>query len=229
MTNEKKYALLTKMIREYDDAAKLDGLGEKMIQNPALYTRDPFFPFLAAAAELLLDVQAAMDRGTTSAETLAALKRIYNSCPPYRPAMYGFFRSGDMWALCDGFRFVRLHDKPGSIPEAPEAAEGNPPIDLEKIAHDALVGAEDVELPAAGQIKAYIAEQKAKHGSKKTRWDKYEALPGWWCDPQFLLDLVQALPGASAVKAPGPLKPVYLKSENGDGLLLPVKPPQVQA
>ena len=229
MTNEKKYALLVKMIREYDDAAKLEGLGEKMIQNPALYTRDPFFPFLACAAELLLDVQAAMDRGTTSAETLAALKRIYNSTPESRQAMRGFFRSGDMWALCDGFRFVRLHDKPGSIPEAPQGAGDKPPIDLDEYAKQALVDAEDVELPQAGQIKAYIAEQKAKHGGKKNRWERYEALPGWWCDPQFLLDLVQALPGASAVKAPGPYKPVYLKSENGDGLLLPCKPPQVQA
>ena len=229
MTNEKKYALLVKMIQEYDNTAKLDGLGDKMIQRPDLYTHSQNFPFLACAAELLLDVQAAMDRQTTSAETLAALKRIYNSCPASRPAMAGFFRSGDMWALCDGFRFVRLHDKPGSIPEAPEAAGGKPPIDLEKTAQGAVVGAEEVELPAAGQIKAVIAEQKAKHGAKKTYWDKYEALPGWYCDPQFLLDLVQALPGAKAVKAPGAHKPVYLRSENGDGMLLPVRPPQVQA
>lgn len=34
MTNEKKYALLVKMIQEYDNAAKLEGLGDKMIQHP---------------------------------------------------------------------------------------------------------------------------------------------------------------------------------------------------
>ena len=229
MTNEKKYTLLVKMIREYDEAAKLGGFGEKVIQRPDTFAHSSVSPFLACAAELLLDVQAAMDRATTSTETLAALKRIYNSCPASRPAMDGFFRSGDMWALCDGCRFVRLHDKPGSIPEAPQAPGDTPPIDLEKTAQQALVGAEDVELPPAGQIKAYIAEQKARHGTKKNRWERYEALPGWWCDPQFLLNLVQALPGAAAVKAPGPYKPVYLKSENGDGLLLPCKPPQVQA
>ena len=166
MTNEKKYALLVKMIREYDDAAKLEGLGEKMIQRPDSYTHDEFFPFLAAAAELLLDVRAAMDRGTTSAETLAALKRIYNSCLASQPAMDGFFWSGDMWALCDGFRFVRLHDKPGSIPEAPQGAGDKPPIDLEKIAHDALVGAEDVELPTAGQIKAFICANPRYYRAK---------------------------------------------------------------
>ena len=226
MTNEKKYALLVKMIQEYDNAAKLDGLGDKTIQRPDQFTHSQNFPFLACAAELLLDVRAAMGRQTTSTETLAALKRIYNSCPASRPAMDGFFRSGDMWALCDGFRFVRLHDKPGSIPEAPEAAGGKSPLDLEKYAQEALVGAEEVELPAAGQIKAVIAAEKAKHGSKKNNWDKWEALPGWYCNPQFLLDLVQALPGAKAVKAPGAHKPVYLKSENGDALLLPVRPPQ---
>lgn len=226
MTNEKKYTLLVKMIREYDAAAKLDGLGDDMIQRPDLYTHSEAFPFLACAAELLLDVQAAMDRGTTSAETLAALKRIYNNCPASRPDMDGFFRSGDMWALCDGFRFVRLHSKPGSIPEAQPTPGDKSPLDLEKLAQEALVGAEDVELPTAGQIKAVIAEEKAKHGSKKNRWDKWEALPGWYCDPQFLLDLVQALPGAKAVKAPGPYKPLYLRSENGDGYLLPVRPRQ---
>lgn len=226
MTNEKKYTLLVKMIHEYDHETKLDGLGDKVIQRPDMYAHSGVSPFLACAAELLLDVQAAMDRETTSTETLAALKRIYNSLPASRPAMDGFFRSGDMWALCDGFRFVRLHDKPGSIPEAPGAAGGNPPIDLEKYAQEALVGAEDVDLPTAGQIKAVIAAEKAKHGSKKNRWDKWEALPGWYCDPQFLLDLVQALPGAKAVKAPGAKKPLYLRSENGDGYLLPVRPPQ---
>ena len=226
MTNEKKYTLLVKMIREYDDAAKLDGFGEKAIERPDVFAYSENFPFLACAAELLLDVQAAMDRGTTSAETLAALKRIYNSCPASRPAMMGFFRSGDMWALCDGCRFVRLHSKPGSIPEAQQTPDGKSPLDLEKIAQEALVGAEDVELPTAGQIKAVIAEEKAKHGSKKNNWDKWEALPGWYCDPQFLLDLVQALPGAKAVKALGAKKPLYLRSENGDALLLPVRPPQ---
>lgn len=224
MTNEKKYTLLVKMIREYDDAAKLDGLGEKVIERPDVFAHSGVSPFLACAAELLLDVQAAMDRGTTSAETLAALKRIYNNCPASRPALDGFFRSGDMWALCDGFQFVRLHSKPGSIPEA--QSRGKSPLDLEKLAQEALVGAEDVELPTAGQIKAVIAAEKAKHGSRKNRWDKWEALPGWYGDPQFLLDLVQALLGAKAVKAPGAYKPLYLRSENGDGYLLPVRPPQ---
>ena len=44
MTNEKKYTLLVKMIREYDEAAKLDGFGEKVIQRPGTFAHSSVSP-----------------------------------------------------------------------------------------------------------------------------------------------------------------------------------------
>lgn len=224
MTNEKRYQFACEMLRAYD--AISDGAmnaAEEVIANPHKWENAVFFPFYAAAAEMLIEARQGMDKNTTAAGTLSALKRIYKSCAAsHRESLRGFFPSGDRWALCDGYRFIRLNSKPESIPDAPPAPEY---FNLDGCIPADARDAEPVELPTAAEIKAHIADRKAKHGKKwRTNSDAaIQALPGWWCNPEYLLDMIQALPGGVAYKPGGPFKPLYIESPDGDALLLPVR------
>lgn len=79
-----------------------------------------------------------------------------------------------------------------------------------------------MELPSTAKIKNAIADLKSKYG-KEWKRKPIEALPGWWCNPQYLLDMVQALPGGTARAPKNERSPLYYESEDGDALLLPVR------
>lgn len=219
MTNEKRYELVLKMIRDYD--AVTDRNTEKLIEKyPYICAKCKTLPFIGAAAQMLIDARQGMDKQTTSAGSLAALNRVYKSAAAgVRENLHGFFPSGDRWALCDGYRFIRVNSKPESIPMAPESPN---PLDLDRAIPQGAREAEPVSLPSAAAIKAAIAELKARYG-KEWKYQPYEALPGWWCNPQYLLDMVQALPDGTAYAPKNDKAPLYYESENGDALLLPVR------
>lgn len=45
-------------------------------------------------------------------------------------------------------------------------------------------------------------------------------------NPQYLIDMIQALPGCTAYKPQSQTSPIYFEAPNGDdGILLPVRPP----
>ena len=225
MTNEQRYELAVNMLRAYDLETGNNG-AERIIKNPQEWTADTgYFPIYRAAALLLVEARQGMDKATGGAGRTAALNRIYKNARAIgRRGLNGVFRSGDKWALCDGHRFVRLFVKPESIPEA----EGDP-MDLEKCIPEESRYSEAVELPTVAEIKAHMAEHKHKRG-RRVSYESIEAFPGWWCNPQYLLDMLAALPGGTAHKPKSAMSPLYYESEDGDALLLPVrKAPTAQA
>lgn len=221
MTDEKRYELICSMLRSYD--AISDGVmnaAEEVIRKPHKWTGCDWRPFYAYAAQMLLDARQGMDKKTTGAGRLSALNRIYKNCADSRPSLKGFFPSGDRWAICDGYRFIRLNSKPESIPEAPQAVK---PLDLDKIILADALNSEVVNLPSAAEVKAAIADLKSKYGRDWNNRHPIEALPGWWCNPQYLLDMIQALPDGTAHKPENCYSPLYYHSEDGDAILLPVR------
>ena len=75
-------------------------------------------------------------------------------------------------------------------------------------------------------MKAFISEMKAKHGAKN---NIPYCIDGFiYVNPQFLLDFMQALPGCEAIRPEDAKHPIYFKSEDGDGILLPVNPATVK-
>ena len=82
-----------------------------------------------------------------------------------------------------------------------------------------------LNLPTIAELKAFIAENKAKYG-KDNRIpyciDNYV-----YVNPQYLIDFMQALPDCTAYKPDNNKSPIYFIADNGDGILLPVNPASV--
>lgn len=216
MTSEKIFENVLAMMKAYDAAADMS-MTEKILEDPEAWSRCAFNPFIASAAALIQATREGMDKKTTPAGSLAAVKRIYKSALSMPNAsLHGATRSGDRWSICDGYRFIRLNSKPESIPEVHGLG-----FDPEKAIPAGARDAEPVTLPTVAELKEKIAALKAEHGRAWTR-EPIEALPGWWCNPQYLLDMVQALPGGTAYAPAGRVSPLYYESPDGDALLLPV-------
>lgn len=146
---------------------------------------------------------------------LNAINHVYKNSYAQRgrEALHGTFKSGDMWAVCDSYRFIRTKNRPQELPES----RG---INIEMcIPNDAKHG-EKCIMPTAQEIKEYT---KA-HGFTRVRNPgMIEAFPGWWCNPFYLLDMVQAFPDAVYYKPSNATTALYCESEDGDALLCPVR------
>lgn len=218
MTHEKRYALVCEMIREYSkERGDPVECAEQIIKNPHEWAGCGTVPFWGDAAELLIEAKQGMDKAVTPKGQLAALTNVYKSALSMpREGLHGAFKSGDRWAVCDGYRFIRVNSKPESIPEA----DGG--VNLDACIPPDVRAADVVDLPNVAEIKAAMADLKAKYG-RDWREKPIEAAPGWWCRPKFLLDMIQALPGGKAYRPKGGTSAMYYESEDGDALLLPVR------
>jgi len=229
MKNELRYQTLCEMLYSYD-AATGNGGAAHVIANPHSWTNNPYQPFYANAAYLLIEALEGMDTRTTDRGTLAAIKRIVKACPKNQPHIDGVIESVNedgetRFVICDGARLIRLKQDPVSVKHAdPEKAMNSKTIN--GIMNVPKYGA-PLELPAVNELKAFIAEKKAKHGSK---YNVPYCLGGdIYVNPMFLLDMLQALPGCQAIKPEKAYAPIYFKSEDGDGILLQVRVPKSDA
>lgn len=218
MTAEKRYELIVGMLRMHEDkGSPTEGITDEVIKNPSAWVNSDYFPFYANGAQLILECREEMDKQNgVASSSLAAIKRIYKSaCRGVREEFHGAFKSGEKWAICDGYRIVRLNSKPESIPET----KGD--LDIERTIGSARDG-EIVALPSVSEVKAKIAELKSMYG--RTWWTMpIEPLPGWYCNPQYLLDMLQALPNGRAHLPKNSISPLYYESDDGDALILPVR------
>lgn len=231
MTNEKRYELICKMMREYDRVN-----GENSLVNVEKAIRDPYSaynvsfggkpysydPFFEAATELLRDALAGISEQSTSKTVAAAVKRMLAK-DDTRPALKFMhrieFRGEIRYAVCDGYRALALkHD----ITCLPHANEGENFIDLNQ-AMD-LEKHVEINLPTVKDLKATIAAHPELN-SRKTRGNRAPALldEKIGVNAVYLLDMLQALPGCRAWMTGSYYKPIYFESEDGDGILLPVR------
>lgn len=216
MTCERRYKLVCDMLRDYcmKDYGNTE-LAKKVILDPHMWQCDSSnLPFYAYASELLIDAKAGMDKATTPKQRLAVLNRVVKNAP--REDFRGIFKSGERWAVSDAYRFIRINERPLSIPEVKND------IDLDRIIPKNTISAETVELPNVADIRAFMATNKIKSG-RYISYNPIEAVPGWWCNPSYLLDMVQALPGGKAYKPANHYSPLYYQSDDGDALLCAVR------
>lgn len=219
MTNEKRYQTICEMVLEHGRVVEREELANDVIKNPHKYVGHKYFTFFANAAALLVDCMEQNAKNSRTGSENAAIKRIFKSIDPYREALRGVFEQNGKWILTDGYRALRLNEKPEAIPEC-AGVESTEDI-MDKAKNKAL-DREKVTLPDVSAIKLYIAEAKAKYG-KKWKRQPIEALPGWYCNPQYLLDIMQALPDGTAYRPEKWSDMLYYESEKGDAVLLPVK------
>lgn len=220
MTNEKRYQTICEMTLTHGRCIEMEELANDVIKNPHKYIRHKYFTFFANAAALLVDCMEQEAKKSRTGSENAAIKRIFKSIDPYRENLRGVFEQSGKWIITDGCRAIRLNEKPEAIPECVGIKSIEDIIDTEK---NKALDREKAELPDIASIKLYIAEMKAKHGKDWQRNNPIEALPGWYCNPQYLLDIMQALPDGTAYRPEKWNDMLYYESEKGDAVLLPVK------
>lgn len=219
MTNEKRYQTICEMVLEHGIDVVREKLANDVIKNPHKYVEHKHFTFFANAAALLVECLEQEAKKSRTGSENAAIKRIFKSIDPYRENLRGVFEQSGKWIITDGYRALRLNEKPEAIPECIGAKSVAETMDMAK---NKAIDHEKVELPEISAIKLYIAEAKAKYG-KEWKRQPMEALPGWYCNPQYLLDIMQALPDGTAYRPEKWSDMLYYESEKGDAVLFPVK------
>lgn len=212
MTANETVKSVSIILRELDTMTE-QNLVDKIIREPWNWTQSNFMAY-AAAAKILADAYIKMDVKTTSKNKLAAIKRIYRSCPSSRPSMQGFFTYENQYVLCDGHRLIRLQEDLVSIPHV---TGGN--LDVGKVMKDAIIleGGKTLKVPDLATLKMLKASSDQKPVTRAL-------INGFVCvNLQYLIDMMEALPGCIMYQPDKPINPIYMKAPNGDdGILLPM-------
>lgn len=162
--------------------------------------------------------------GTKSIVT-AANRIIKNAKLLKKPVLEGMFtnqaRDGSMlYCVCDSFVAIRFNEKP-PLPEIDEKYHGQE-MQLEHIVKP-MDDSNEIILPDISELKVYIKthEIKEKNNPKKVADYLLDEELNLWVNPQYLLNAMECLPDCKAYAA-NRISPIYLKAENGDGVVMPV-------
>ena len=162
--------------------------------------------------------------GTKSIVT-AANRIIKNAESLKKPLLAGMFtnqtRDGStLYCVCDSFVAIRFNEKP-FLPEIDEKYHGQE-MQLEQIVKP-MDGSKEIALPDLSELKVYIKTHKIKEKNNPKKVADYlldEEL-NLWVNPQYLLNAMECLPDCKAYAA-NRISPIYVKAENGDGVVMPV-------
>lgn len=134
--------------------------------------------------------------------------------------LQGMVFQNDMYCVCDGYRILRLHEDVTSVPHIDNTTSTPDLADLMKSAYKNMT--EQLVLPEESELKAYISRCKAVAGNKHTY--SYQLAENVYVNPQYLLDMLQALPECECWINSDSKGMIYFIAETGDGVLLPVHP-----
>lgn len=221
MTSAKMYEHICTMLRQYDQETGRND-AEKVIARPADFAaldKLPYYAFYSSAAAMLIESRRGMDTKTTPKTAISAITRIIKSIQPERKQFKGIFENRGKYVICDGYRLIRLNEDISSVPHTEND------FDVAGVMRGCSAEGETIALPTVGDLKAYIAANTKKVGRRKET-SPYFLNDVVYVNPQYLIDMIQALPGCTAYKPESPVSPIYFASESGDGILLPVRPPK---
>nr|DAH41415.1 MAG TPA: hypothetical protein [Caudoviricetes sp.]DAU29835.1 MAG TPA: hypothetical protein [Caudoviricetes sp.] len=174
--------------------------------------------------EFDLLLQQSKKSGTKSIVT-AANRIIKNAESTGKDVLVGMFENKDKYGeikycVCDGFVAIRFNEKP-LLPEIDEKYYGQE-MQLEQIVKP-MDGSKEITLPDISELKVYIKTHKIKEKNNSKKVADYLLNEGLnlWVNPQYLLNVMECLPDCKAYAA-NRISPIYLKAENGDGVVMPV-------
>lgn len=225
MLPEKRYAIICEMLYSYDEATNNTAAAE-VIKAPHQWEKSSYFPFYANAAQLLIEAAESMDKKTTSAGTLAALKRVVKNG---NKALYiydnGLYKTTgtdgiERFTAITNHMIIRLLK---DVPSAPHATRKIYPDKAINNLMDAAIreaAPEEMKLPDAKEVKQFISQEKAKGNTDKIAFPLIEG--ELYVNPNYFLDILQIFPNCTAYQPPTSRSPIYFKHEAGDAILLPV-------
>lgn len=164
-----------------------------------------------------------------------AAKRILDTARSntYHESLYKAYRGSKGVLVCDNARAVRFNlDTAPTLEEHPENYHDYP--DIDRVIDGQKDNTVTLNVPCLAELRAYIKTEKArlKAERKKEKGVRLvvhdEGGREIHLDAVYLLDMFEALPGATITTAQvmPHIKGLYFKAENGDGVLLPLKQPK---
>lgn len=219
MNAQRTIEKVTAMLYAYDKATG-HKFAPEILQNPvAAEAKFYYLDFYGPAAEIIAAARA--DLAKKAGSPVNALKRIANAA--IRDELRGVSYSGDYSYVISGFHGVKIPGKIDGLPAVP-GADSIPGL-FDSIKKDVKNRYNiTLNLPQAADIKAFIAANGLRRNSK-ARPDPFHIDAGIYCNPFYLLDIIEALPGCIAY-GNGPTDLVYFTSPAGDGVLCPVRLPR---
>lgn len=161
----------------------------------------------------------------TAAQTKAAIKRVVKDTMN-SPIRGMFEQDGKFWAT-NGKRVIRMNQDSPELNHA-DRAESESTIQYVKERIDEILSgvstdSTPVSMPSIAELKEFIKQGKTAF---------YDLSNGTRVNAKYLLDMLQALPGATVYSSSATreqFSPLYFSAKNGDGILLPVRPPDANA
>lgn len=210
MDTEKLYDI----IKEWRDSCDTAGL--------YLVAKDMDTTLKQLEADML--IEQSKKSGTKSVVT-AANRIIKNAKSRNKPMLEGIFtnqtRDGStLYCVCDSYVAIRFNEKL-LLPEIDEKYHGQE-MQLEQIVKP-MDDSKEITLPDISELKVYIKTHKIKEKNNPKKVADYllnEEL-NLWVNPQYLLNAMECLPDCKAYAA-NRISPIYVKAENGDGVVMPV-------
>jgi hypothetical protein len=187
-----------------------DALYEEVIKDHKKFSS--WYPALAPALEIYTETREELlkSKGGT---VYSALKRIVKRAGISRMQGTWTDASGRCCA-CSGYHAVRLF----THVEGFDNVEG---IDLDKAFPLEETLDAEIHMPTHGELRANKVKDKSNR--KRYLYDFGDGLP--MVDASLLEDVMDCLPRATAYvkSSDGELSTIYLKSDRGDGIVLPVR------
>lgn len=207
------------------EAGLAEGLVSDIARNPAAFlsSQNPVCAEAARVFQYCLEGMSA-----TGKDVLNACKRIVKGA---RKGIQGYWRdeAGNN-CVTDGYRLVRLNKPLDGMEQLESAA-----LDAERAIGDTSKYDLAITLPDIKEVKAFIAVEReaGRKGTKNHPFypmclqygDAQDGSERVLVNPQFLLDMMCIFPDCKELKRCNlRLSAMYFSGENGDGILLPVRP-----
>ena len=217
MNAEKIYTAACEIIRfclferaqSAEEKNSSERLYNQIINDPAGWLKGGGYGPIINAAEILIEARAAMDKRTTSATALAALKRTVKGA---QSGWDGQFEQGGKWYICDGYR---LYSSPEKFPETVPTIEQH--TDVARFIDRLDMGK---YRPAPATLtRSALKEYMSRPEYKNTKYNKpcfVVASDGQKIgfNPSYLLDAMSIYPDAE-IYLSGPYTPAAFV-ENGE-------------
>lgn len=234
MKTEKILAMIYQAAEQLPEEAR--GAYQYARENPDLYDVLPDLGATLGALAHQLEEEATREAAKRCGRAAQhkALERVVKSAldsQPSRPSCHGSIPARDgARAVCDGYRAVRITNPDAKTPRA--IPDGVAPLDVDGFfwGLDSRAASYPVSLPSAAELRVMLEtgrqEYRARTGKPGTKYQALYMLDAGpfvvYVNAQYLLDMLEALPGAVCAAGRGPYDALYFTAPDGDGLLLPV-------
>ncbi len=171
---------------------------------------------ISLLSKLKSDIREENNKGNGKANIAKGMNAVIKNSIKFHPwnkQLNGYFMSGEQQCVSDGFRVIRL--KEGikvELQAADDQGAGNKVWDWMR---GVLSYEKKLSLPTIGELKTQIKI------TKDARYVFGDDLPE--VNAQYLLDFLTVFPDAEVYWDGNVLAPIYIKGEQGDGILLPIK------